>query len=138
MRGTTTHRLAAALLLGSLVLSGCTERVSERCSGSNGEHSCTFTYKTSDGQWSTRLEGGSTSTEAVIDGTITVESGSGTVLLGGADESFEYPISADEPVVIEDLALAMNGKRSESWIYFEVTADPQIDGLTAEITYRTS
>ena len=128
---------AAALLLGSLVLGGCTERVSERCSGSDGEYSCTLSYATSDGQWSTELDGSSTSTEAVLSGTITVESGSGTVYVAGADSSYEYPVSAEEPVVIEDLSLAMIEEDSDTWIYLKVTADPQIAGFSAELTYRT-
>lgn len=65
------------------------------CRGSDGEHSCTVTYASSDGTWSTWLEGRSDSTEAVVGGTITIESGSGTVILEGAGEYYSYPISPE-------------------------------------------
>ena len=40
--------------------------------------------------------------------------------------------------MIEDVTLPMTEKQSETWLYFEVTAEPQIDGSSAELTYRTS
>lgn len=136
MRGTFTRGGAAVLLLGSLVLSGCTERVKERCSGSGGEMSCTITYETSDGQWSTDLEGKRYENTLTLNGTFTVESGSGTLRIQGDDETYEYPLSAEEPVVIEDLTLTMIRRGSdETLVGLATLADPQLDGFSAEFTY---
>lgn len=124
------------LLLGSLVLSGCTEHVKERCGGSGGEITCTITYKTSDGQWGTDLEGKRYDSTLTLNGTFTVESGSGTLRVEGADETYEYPISAEEPVVIEDLTLTMIHRGSdETLVGLTTLADPQLDGFSAEFTY---
>lgn len=136
MRGTLTRGGAAVLLLGSLVLSGCTEHVKERCSGSGGEMSCTITYKTSDGQWGTDLEGKRYDSTLTLNGTFTVESGSGTLRIQGDDETYEYPLSAEEPVVIEDLTLTMIRRGDdETLVGLATLADPQLDGFSAQYTY---
>ncbi|MEE1649929.1 hypothetical protein V1260_03925 [Brachybacterium sp. J144] len=129
---------AIGLLIISLALTGCTERVSERCSGRGGEHSCTVTYKSSDGKWYTTLDSNRTHSQAVVSGTFTIESGSGTLLLEGADYWHEYELSPEEPVVIEDLPLELKGDGKGTWIYLEIVADPQIEGLTAEYEWTTS
>lgn len=124
------------LLLGSLLLSGCTEHVRESCSGSGGEVSCTVSYKTSDGRWDTELDADEYSTEMTISGTFTIESGSGTLILEGDDASQEYPISAEEPVVVEDLTLPVVEFDHETWVNLRVIADPQIDGFSGEYTFQ--
>ena len=143
--------VAAAL---ALTMTGCTAGVRERCSGAiprrerlaqrvaDHEMSCTVTYKKSDSQWSTDLEGDRTHSTAVINGTFTVDSGSGTLILEGADETVEHPISAEEPVEITDLTLAMTSKRDGderiSAVVLRTTTDDVIEGFSAEYTYTTS
>ena len=136
MRGTVTRGGAAMLLLGSLVLTGCTEHVKKRCSGSGGEVSCTVSYKTSDGRWDTELDADEYSDEMTISGTFTVESGSGTLILEGDDASQEFPISAEEPVVVEGLTLPVIERDDETWVNLRVIADPQIDGFSGEYTFQ--
>lgn len=141
---TTRTRLGWAGVAAALVLTmtGCTEGVRERCSGADHEMSCTVTYKKSDSQWSTDLEGDRTHSTAVINGTFTVDSGSGTLILEGADETVEHPISAEEPVEITDLTLAMTSKRDGderiSAVVLRTTTDDVIEGFSAEYTYTTS
>ena len=69
-------------------------------------------------------------------------SGSGTLILEGADETVEHPISAAEPVEITDLTLAMTSKRDGderiSAVVLRTTTDDVIEGFSAEYTYTTS
>ena len=127
----------AAVLFAALALTGCTEMVSERCRGSDSEHSCTVSYKRSDGKWSTKLDSNVTHTTATVNGTFTIDSGSGTLLIRGADGEFEYPLSPEEPVVVDGIELELQGRTGESWLYLEVVADPEIEGFSAEYDWST-
>lgn len=138
MGATRTHTGIITLLLGALLLSSCTEHVKEHCSGKDGTTSCTVTFETSDGQWSTQLEGDDWDESARFSGTFTIESGSGTLLIEGADSSQEYPLSPEEPVVVEDLPLALKRDDEDTWIYLKVTSDPQIDGFSAQYEFTPS
>ena len=133
--------IACILLTATLLLGGCNKFVSEKCSGSDHESTCTASVGESDGQWSTELEGGTHHTTIVISGTFTIESGSGTLTLKGEDESMEYELSPDEPVVVEDLTLTLmekNGTNGETRAILETNAEDPIEGFSAEYTFATS
>lgn len=138
MGATRTRTGIITLLLGTLLLSSCTEHVKEHCSGKDGTTTCTVTFETSDGQWSTQLEGDDWDESARFSGTFTIESGSGTLLIEGADSSQEYPLTPEEPVVVEDLPLALKRDDDDTWIYLKVTSDPQIDGFSAQYEFTPS
>lgn len=138
MGATRTHTGIITLLLGTLLLSNCTEHVKEHCSGKDGTTSCTVTFETSDGQWSTQLEGDDWDENARFSGTFTIESGSGTLLIEGADSSQEYPLTPEEPVAVEDLPLALKRDDEDTWIYLKVTSDPRIDGFSAQYEFTPS
>ena len=130
----------ALLLTAALLLSGCTKNVSERCSGRNYESTCTVTFGESDGKWSTSLDGGTGHSTIVINGTFTIESGSGTLALRGAESGMEYTLSPEQPVVVEDLRLELieGAGGSDSRAVLETTTDGTIEGFSAEYTFVTS
>lgn len=133
--------IACVLLASTLLLGGCNKFVSESCSGARYESTCTATVGESDGQWSTDLEGGDRHTTIVISGTFTIESGSGTLTLYGEDGSMEYPLSPDEPVVVEDLTLTLieeNGSGNETHAVLQTNAEEPIEDFSAEYTFSTS
>ena len=76
------------------------------------------------------------SDEMTISGTFTVESGSGTLILEGDDASQEFPITSEEPVVVEGLTLPVIERDDETWVNLRVIADPQIDGFSGEYTFQ--
>ena len=142
IRGVRGRRAAAALLLiGTLLLSGCTEKVSQRCSGSDFTVTCTVTYEKSEGQWSTDLEGERRHTEVTISGTFTVTSGSGTLEIEHADGVEEFPLSADEPVEISDLTLPLIEPRDaddeDTRVVLYTRTDGTFDRFSAEYTFET-
>lgn len=109
-----------AFAMLTLSLSGCTKGVNESCSGADFESTCTVTYEKSEGQWSTDLDGERTHSRLVLDGTFSVDSGSGTLVVEAGDRTVEYPISAEEPVEIVDLDVELISKKdgarkSPSW-----------------------
>ena len=113
--------------------------------GSNGsdyESTCTASVGASDGQWSTDLEGGGGHRTIVISGTFTIESGSGTLTLHGADDQgMEYELRPGEPVVVEDLALPLlerQGNSNETYTVLQTNAEEPIEGFSAEYTFATS
>lgn len=134
-RNRTRAGSAGILLALPLLLGGCTENVRESCSGANHENSCTASLKRSDGQWSTDLEGGSWDSTIVINGTFTIESGSGTLVLKGSDTSQSYELSADEPVVVTDLTLELidgSGVDDDPSATLKMLADPTLEGFSAD------
>lgn len=141
MNGNRTRAGVACLLLSvTLLLGGCTERSHERCGGSNYEMSCTASFKKSDGQWRTALDGGHDHTTIVINGTFSVEGGSGTLTLWGSDMSMEYDLIPGEPIVVEDLELGlMTSAKNETRASLETVADAEnpLEGFSAEYTYVT-
>lgn len=137
-RNRTRAGVACLLLSVTLLLGGCTERVSERCSGSNHEMACTATFKKSDGKWSTALEGGHDHSTIVINGTFSIEGGSGTLTLWGSDMSMEYQLSPEELVVVEDLELElMTSPKNETRATLETVSEQPLEGFSAEYTYVT-
>ena len=144
--GMDRHRkragIACVLLASTLLLGGCNKFVSEKCSGSDYESTCTASVGASDGQWSTDLEGGGGHTAIVISGTFTIESGSGTLTFYGADDQgMEYELRPGEPVVVEDLALPLlerQGNSNETYAVLQTTAEEPIEDFSAEYTFATS
>lgn len=133
--------IACILLSATLLLGGCNKFVSEKCSGSGYESTCTATVGSSDGQWSTDLEGGDYHTTIVISGTFTIESGSGSLTLYGEDEGMEYELRPGEPVVVEDLTLELierPGSSNETYAVLQTNADEPIEDFSAEYTFSTS
>ncbi|MBB5832560.1 hypothetical protein [Brachybacterium aquaticum] len=100
--------VAGLLLAPMLLLSACTEGSYNRCSGAHHEMSCAAGFSKSTSQWSEKLTGDHWHTQIVVSGTFTVEAGSGTLTLSGADGEVEYPLSPEAPVAISDLALDLN------------------------------
>ncbi|MEE1649979.1 hypothetical protein V1260_04175 [Brachybacterium sp. J144] len=102
---------------------------------------CTVTYETSEGQWSTELEGERRYGEVTISGTFTVASGSGTLEIEHADGVEEFPLSADEPVEISDLTLPLIEPRDSdddaTRVVLYTRADGTLEGFSAEFTYET-
>lgn len=128
------------LLSMTLLLGGCTKHVSERCSGSNNNNSCSASFKESDGKWTTDLEGGAGHSTIVINGTFSIESGSGTLTLWGSDMSMEYDLVPGEPVVVEDLTLELievSGSGNETRAILETNTDEALEGFSAEYTFST-
>lgn len=76
----------------------------------------------------------SMATQVTFSGTFTVEPGSGTVTISGAEYRNEYAITAEEPLTIEDLSLAIGERERKRLISVEVTADPEIEGFPGEHT----
>lgn len=137
-RNRTRAGVACLLLSVTQMLGGCTERVSERCSGSHNEMACTATFKKSDGKWSTTLDGGHDHTAIVISGTFSIEGGSGTLTLWGSDKSMEYQLSAEEPVVVEDLSLGLiSSSKGETHAVLETVSEEPLEGFSAEYSFVT-
>jgi len=87
------RRAALGLLITGLALTGCTKARSKRCVSVWGDHSCTFKYKSWDDLWYERLESSYSDAQAVVNGTVTVESGSGTMRIEGLVVEFEWTTS---------------------------------------------
>lgn len=126
------------------MLSGCGGTISskERCSGANYEQNCTFSYKSSEGKWSTDLEGDRQHHQIVINGTISVTAGSGTLFIEGEDRVEEFPISAGEPVELTDVTMTLRDpfdeEEDDPYVVLGTRTDGTLEGLTGEVTYSTS
>lgn len=113
----------------------------ERCGGSNNEMTCSVSYKKSDETWRGSLDGGSGHRTIVINGTFTIESGSGTLNIRGADGGMEYPLSPEQPVVVENLTLELYeraGQGNDTLAVMETAPDGTIEGFSAEYTFVTT
>lgn len=138
-----SRRLAVPALLAvtALVLGGCTKGVSERCSGRMSENTCSVAFDSSDGTWRTSLEGGELQTEVTINGTFTIESGSGTLTFWGPEESMQYELSAEHPVEVVDLTMTMyrseEGDRGDTSVTLETVAEGTLDGFSGEYSFVT-
>ena len=133
--------IACLLLTSTLLLGGCNKFVSESCSGSNHEMSCSASVGESDGQWSTELEGGEGHSTIVISGTFSIAAGSGTLTLyGDDDEGMEYELRPGEPVVVENLTLPLiqrPGSENETYAMLRTDSIEPIEDFSAEYTFVT-
>ena len=133
--------IACLLLVSTLMLGGCNKFVSEKCSGSDHEMTCSASVGESNGQWSTELEGGEGHSTITISGTFTIAAGSGTLTLyGDGDEGMEYELRPGEPVVVEDLTLPLiqrSGPEDETYAMLRTDSTEPIEDFSAEYTFFT-
>ena len=132
--------IACLLLVSTLMLGGCNKFVSEKCSGSDHEMTCSASVGESDGQWSTELEGGEGHSTIVISGTFSIAAGSGTLTLYGDDEGMEYELRPGEPVVVENLTLPLiqrPGSENETYAMLRTDSIEPIEDFSAEYTFVT-
>lgn len=132
--------LAVLVIVLAVLLTGCEKGSSAHCRGVD-PHECTFTVDSTDEGFQRSLEANRTHTEMTLSATVSIESGSGTVYVEGADDTpIEYPITADTPVTITDLVVPLKEGRTnqdDNYALFGIASDGELEGFHAEVTFTT-